>query len=448
MRHRFLSVLLLFAAAVARAPGAGSSTLQSLSDEFARIAERVKPSVVSVSTANEAILVNPYDLYRGRPSRYERREVPRGMGSGIVIEGGYILTNHHVIEGADTITVKLSDGKKLLAKVVGSDLQVDLAVLKIETKEPLVPAALGDSDRTRVGDWVVAVGNPFGLEQSVTAGIISAKGRSEVGIADYADFIQTDAAINPGNSGGPLVDLEGRVIGVNTAILSRSGGYQGIGFAIPINMARAIVRDLLSSGKIRRGYLGLQMQELTPEIAALLGATPGKGVLVAHVEEGSPAAQAGLRARDVILRYNGDEVNDARRLASLVKTTPVGQEIELAVLRERQERVFRAKLVAAPPRAQAEEAMGMQVASLDPATARSLGLPAGFQGAVVVQVAPSGRAARAGLQAGDVIVGVNRQAVRSAKAYEDAIAGLSAGAKALLHVIRDGQRLFAVLDLK
>ncbi len=438
----------LFLAAAALASAAASSTLQSLSDEFARIAERVKPSVVSVSTANEAILVNPYDLYRGRPSRFERREVPRGMGSGIVVEGGYILTNHHVIEGADTITVKLADGRKLTAKVIGADAQVDLAILKVETKEHLAPAALGDSEKARVGDWVVAVGNPFGLEQSVTAGIISAKGRSEVGIADYADFIQTDAAINPGNSGGPLVDLEGRVIGVNTAILSRSGGYQGIGFAIPINMARSIMKGLLTEGKIRRGYLGLHIQEMTPEIAGVLGVGPGKGVLVAHVEAGSPAARAGLQARDVILRYAGSEVDDARRLSSLIKTTPVGQEVEVAVLRERQEKVFRVKLAAAPSQALAEEAMGMQVVALNPSAARDLGLPANFQGALVAQVTPRGRAARAGLREGDVIVGINRQAIRNAKDCEDAISALPSGSRALVQVIREGQRLFAVLSMR
>jgi serine protease Do len=437
-----------FAAAAASLSAAVPSTLQSLSDEFARIAERVKPSVVSVSTATEAILVNPYDLYRGRPSRMERREVPRGMGSGIVLEGGYILTNHHVVEGADAITVKLADGRKLAAKVVGADPQVDLAVLKVDAKERLVPAALGDSDRTRVGDWVVAVGNPFGLEQSVTAGIISAKGRSDVGITDYADFIQTDAAINPGNSGGPLVDLEGRVIGVNTAILSQSGGYQGIGFAIPINMARTIMQGLVAEGRVRRGYLGLHVQELTPEIASVLGAAAGKGVLVAHVEPGSPAAQAGLQARDVVLRFNGNDVDGAHRLSNLIKTSPVGQEVELAVLRDRRERAFRVKLEAAPAPAQAEESAGMRVATLDPATAQALGLPSNMQGAVVVRVAPSGGAARAGLREGDVIVAVNRKSIRSAKAFEEAIAALPSGAKVLLEVIRDGHRRIGVLGLK
>jgi serine protease Do len=448
MRTHPAHFLCLGFALAARLSGAPSPTLQAFSDEFASVAERVKPSVVSVSTSSEAFLVNSYDLYRGWPFRGERREIPRGMGSGILMEGGYILTNNHVVEGADSIVVKLSDGRKLIAKVVGVDPQVDLAVLRIETKGRLVPAALGDSDKTRVGDWVVAVGNPFGLEQTVTAGIISAKGRSGVGITDYADFLQTDAAINPGNSGGPLVDLEGRVIGINTAILSRSGGYQGIGFAIPINMARSIMKGLVSEGKVTRGYLGLHLQELTAEIAGILGVSHGKGVVVAHVETGSPAALAGVQPRDVVVRYGGKEVDDSHRLSSLIKTTPVGQEVELVVLRDRQERVLKATLSAIPAVAAVEETVGLQVATLDSATAMRLGLSSSFRGAVVVQVLPSGLAARAGLEEGDVIVKVNRQAIRDSKGFEEVIAGMASGAKVLLEVVRDGQRRLGVLSLK
>jgi serine protease Do len=286
------------------------------------------------------------------------------------------------------------------------------------------------------------------LEQTVTAGIISAKGRSGVGITDYADFLQTDAAINPGNSGGPLVDLEGRVIGINTAILSRSGGYQGIGFAIPINMARSIMKGLVSEGKVTRGYLGLHLQELTAEIAGILGVSHGKGVVVAHVETASPAALAGVQPRDVVVRYGGKEVDDSHRLSSLIKTTPVGQEVELVVLRDRQERVLKATLSAIPAVAAVEETVGLQVATLDSATAMRLGLSSSFRGAVVVQVLPSGLAARAGLEEGDVIVKVNRQAIRDSKGFEEVIAGMASGAKVLLEVVRDGQRRLGVLSLK
>ncbi|MDD2706900.1 MAG: DegQ family serine endoprotease [Verrucomicrobiae bacterium] len=433
-----------------------NSILNQLSDEFAKAAEKIKPSVVSVRTASEVTVVNPYEFFygpRGRRRgnqnpRGNSQEVPLGMGSGIILANGYVLTNNHVIQGADSIYVKLADGRLLKGRVVGADPNSDVAVIKIINAEKLVAAELGDSDATRVGEWVLAVGNPLGLEQTVTSGIISAKGRSNVHIANYEDFIQTDAAINPGNSGGPLVNMEGKVIGINTAIASQTGGYQGMGFAIPINMARTIMESLIRDGKVSRAYLGVQMQEVNPEIAEMLGLKSTHGVIVVHVEPGSPAANAGLQAKDLIIRFNGKQVDSGQRLLSLVKTSPIGQEINLTFIRDGQEKTAKIKLAAETPQVAAAESLGIEVSEITPQIASQLGYKSGIPGVVITRLLPNSRAAAIGLQEGDLIIGINKQKVTNTRTYSEILAKAAGSEKLLLHLVRGNQYFYAILPLK
>jgi serine protease Do len=448
----FFIVSIASAQAVKTAPAADGKVgiLRTLSDEFAKAAEKIKPSVVSVRTTSEVALVDPYEYFYG--PRYRRRspkeeEVPLGMGSGIVVNNGYVLTNNHVIKGASRIYVKLSDGRQIEGHVVGTDPNADVAVVKLSSGERLVSAELGDSDSMRVGDWVLAVGNPLGLEQTVTAGIISAKGRSDMNIAHYEDFIQTDAAINPGNSGGPLVDLDGKVIGMNTAIASQTGGYQGMGFAIPINMARVIMESLIKDGKVNRGYLGVQMQEINPKLSKMLGLKETQGVLVVQVEPDSPALSAGLQRNDVVTRFNGKPIDSVRRLMSLIKTSLAGQVVELTVIRDGQEKVLKVKLANETPQAAAVESLGIEVANVDTATAERYGYRKSTGGVVITRVDPAGRAAVAGLSEGDLIMAINKQKVADLKAYSELIGKVGDGDVMLL-VVHQGRYFYVPLPGK
>ena len=278
-----------------------------------------------------------------------RERVERSLGSGVIVSpDGYILTNYHVIAQASEVVVGLRDKREFQAQVVGVDPPTDLALLKIQA-EGLPHLEFGDSDRAQVGDIVLAIGNPFGIGQTVTMGIISAKGRSNMGLVDYEDFIQTDAAINPGNSGGALVNLSGELIGINTAIVSRTGGYQGIGFAIPSNIARWVMEELVRHGRLIRGWLGVTVQELTPELARHFGLSEPRGALVVEVYPGSPAKEAGLQKGDIVLKYGGREIGEAWELRNLVATTPVGKVVPLVILRRGQKRELRVKIVEPPP---------------------------------------------------------------------------------------------------
>ncbi|MFH1422085.1 MAG: Do family serine endopeptidase, partial [Planctomycetota bacterium] len=310
-------------------------------NRFVTIARLVTPAVVHIITKGEQIVSNPwsemeYEFFKEFFGRYRRRwqNVPvTSFGSGaIVSKEGHIITNSHVVKGAKEIIVKLADKREFTAKLLGSDPKTDLAVLKIDG-DNLPYVELGDSDKIAVGEWVLAVGNPFGLEQTVTSGIISAKGRANVGIADYEDFIQTDAAINPGNSGGPLVNMEGKVIGVNSAIVSRSGGYQGIGFAVPSNMAKSVLRDIVSQGVVKRGWLGIYMLDYTPALAKQLGFEYRIGVIVDEVVKDSPAAKAGIKKNDIVFSFNGSDVISAAQLRNLIATTGVDSKIKLKIYR-------------------------------------------------------------------------------------------------------------------
>ncbi len=443
------SVLLFFAYSL---QAASPSSLHSLSDEFAKAAEKIGPSVVSVSTKS-MVQEDPFFFsYGHRLYQYKGKsqEVPRGIGSGILIEDGYILTNNHVIEDASSIYVTLSDGRKAQAKVIGTDPDLDVAVVKISGLDHLTPADLGNSDSIRVGDWVLAVGNPFGLEQTVTAGIISAKGRANVNISDLVDFIQTDAAINPGNSGGPLVDLDGKVIGMNSAIMSSGGGYEGIGFAIPINLARNIMQSLIKGEKVARGYLGIIIQEITPEIAELLGYKEAGGVIIADVDPNSSAQKAGLQPQDIITHINGIKIDSPSRLRKTIKTMTVGEEINLAVLRDGKPLSMKAKISSKEPELTIDQTFGIEIDRLTQTWMDKYRYRSGTEGVIITHIDPRGAAASKGLQEGDLIIGINKQKITDAKTYREIISKLleTKKEKVLIQFVRGKQSGFVILPLK
>ena len=378
-------------------------------------------------------------------------QVPRhgqgGMGSGLVIDpSGVILTNRHVVADGRDITVRLHDGREFKATKVVADPQADLAVLRIEGAGRLTAAKLGDSDKAEVGDWVLAMGNPFGLEGTVTAGIISAKGRG-VGINERENFIQTDAAINPGNSGGPLVNLDGEVIGINTAISSRSGGNEGVGFAIPINLAKWVADQLSHGGTVHRARLGVIIQPLTSDLAKQFGLKPGEGALVADVAAGSPAAKIGLKAGDVIVEFAGKAVSTPQELQAIVEQAAIGRDQSLAVLRDGKRIELTVRLAEQPGeiKAGAEtekqtprlEKLGMQVQTLTPEVAKKLEIKADY-GVVVTDVQSGSPAERAGLAPGMVVVEANRKAVKTPDDLNQALNEKSA-AKGVLLLVRTAQ---------
>jgi serine protease Do len=382
------------------------------------------------------------DRFGGAP----RRRVQRGLGSGVIItKDGYILTNHHVIDGAEEIRVELANNRGYDAKVIGDDPRSDLAVLKIVAND-LPMLTLGDSDRVRVGDVVLAVGNPLGIGQTVTAGIISAKGRA-TGLSDgsFESFLQTDAPINQGNSGGALVSTAGELVGINSQIVSPTGGNIGIGFAIPANMARSVAEQLIKSGKVRRGYLGVTAQPITSDMAENLGLKDVRGVIVNNVERGSPAERAGLKQGDVIIVINGNQIEEGNSLRNVIATAGPGAEVTITVLRDGREQQLRAtldELANQTPGRPAggrdgglsdEERFGWIITPMTPDLAARLGLGGDARGLVVTDVDPAGAAAEAGLRPDDVIEQVNRQPVRS---MEDLKSALSrAGSQPLLLLI-------------
>jgi serine protease Do len=365
------------------------------------------------------------------------------LGSGIIVDAdGYILTNYHVVRDADKLTVVLSGNgrKEYEAKLVGSDPKSDLAVVKINAKN-LPTAQLGDSDAMKVGQWVVAIGAPFGLQHTVTAGIVSAKGRANVGVADYEDLLQTDAAINPGNSGGPLVNLRGEVIGVNTAITSRSGGFEGIGFAIPINMAKNLLPTLKAGGKITRGYLGVFIQDVTAELAEKFGNREAKGALVAELSPDSPASRAGIEIGDIIIKANGKPIEEANQLRIAVSSSQPGTKMSLTVLRKGEEKEIVVELgellaeITASGGAVINQELGISVQTLTPDLARQFGVRED-RGVVVTDVERGSSAHRAGVQVGDVIVEVNRKRVANAQEFQ---AALAVSPKSVLLLIKNNE---------
>jgi serine protease Do len=429
------------------------AVLQAMEEAFTAVADRVMPAVVNVSTVSR----RPAPGSADDPQRfreffgdefYERyfkrrpREEPRASGSGVIVDpAGYILTNNHVIENAQDITVRLSDSRKFTATLVGRDPKTDLAVLKVEAPAPLPTAELGDSERLRVGQWVIAIGNPFGLDRTVTVGIVSATARTRVGVATYENFIQTDASINPGNSGGPLLNLDGRVIGINTAIVAAG---QGIGFSIPINEAKSVMGQLIARGKVTRGWLGIVIQDVTDELATSFGVSEREGVLVADVMKGGPGEAAGLRPGDVIVQLGSSKIREVPDLQRRVANVAPGQSIAISVIRDRTPQRFTVRVgempsddTAAAEVEQGPEGFGLQVEPLAPDTAERLGLPFS-DGLLITDVASGGPGERAGLHRGDVILEVDRQPVRDAPALQKALSAVPVGRSVVVWVHQPG----------
>ncbi|WP_447968126.1 DegQ family serine endoprotease [Nitrospira sp. M1] len=426
---------------------------------FANIANRVTPAVVNITSPKSVRSnshENPYESFKdffGQPRLPERPQEPFGMGSGsgvIVSPDGHIITNFHVVDGAKEVTVMLVDKREFTGKVIGTDPQTDLAILKINATE-LPYLRWGDIEKLQVGEFVLAVGNPFGLRSTVTQGIVSALGRGGMGISQYEDFIQTDAAINPGNSGGALVNTQGELIGINTAIFSRTGGSQGVGFAIPASMAKPVFDSLVKNGKVVRGFLGVGIQEVTADLATTLHLKDAKGALVTDVKEGSPAEQAGLQRGDTIVAYQDKAIPDPRTLQRAVTHTPVDTSVTMTVIRDGEEHQLRTTIsqhsntqqMAKAESSQGDGALaGVKVENLDRHMAQRLGIDHQTVGVVVTHVISGSQADRAGLVRGDIISEINKKPIHSLDDFEKNVSSLHSHAVALVLIHRNGSPLF------
>ncbi len=449
-------------------------------DSFADLAEELTPAVVNISTAqsvqspqvpNVMPQVPPgspfEDLFRDfferqqRGDREQRKRRVTSLGSGFIVDAaGYVVTNNHVIADADEITVVLNDDREFPATLVGRDPKTDLALLKIEVDESLPFVSFGDSDKIRVGDWVIAIGNPFGLGNTVTAGILSARSR-DINAGPYDDFLQTDAPINRGNSGGPLFNMDGRVIGINTAIFSPSGGSVGIGFAVPSALAQPVIKQLREYGRTRRGWLGVRIQTVTDDIAESLGLDKARGALVADVTPDSPAADAGLATGDVILGFDGEEIELMRDLPRVVANAEIEHEAKLRVLRKGEIREMKvtigeleesATVVAAlapEPTAAEADSLGMTLAAIGPDQRERFGLDEGMRGVIVTEVKPDGAAAERGIRPGDVVLEVGLEEVSTPADVVNKIAEATEASRksVLLLVDRAGDQRFIAVEI-
>lgn len=440
----------------------GARVAEDLSQAFERVAENITPSVVTVSTETKP------KKSKGTKGRDPLREFfgdefvdkmapspQRGLGTGVIVdEKGHIITNNHVIGDSDEVTVRLSNEKTVKAKVVGTDPRSDIAVIKIKVSSELPkPAKLGDSDKLKIGEWVVAAGASFGLDNTITAGIVSAKGRALSGGSQYEDFIQTDAAINPGNSGGPLVNLKGEVVGINTAIVSKSGGYMGIGFAIPINMAKQVLESLISDGKVTRGWLGVGIQNLSEDLAQSFNYTETEGALVGHVDPKGPARKAGIKQGDIIVQLGKDRIKNVNQLRNLVAAVKPGTSIEVTIIRAgRKEGVnvtigeLPAQTTEAEPTVDgAVEDVGITVEEFDESSPRRPKTTSRSRGLIITQIDPEGLAAGAELQVGDIIVSLNGEDISSIEEFR-AITEKADLKKGLRLVVESqGMERFAIL---
>jgi serine protease Do len=463
---RFVRAPLEIATQDAIAAPKGQIAMAPLS--FADLAEKLKPAVVNISTSQTIKTGGVYQFrtpFKGSPfekffgedeifRRFfgdmpEREFKKKSLGSGFIIsKDGYLFTNYHVIEKADEIMVKLSDEREYEATVVGKDKNTDIALLKIEPKNSLPVAKLGVSEDLRVGDWVIAIGNPFGLSQTVTAGIVSAKGRV-IGAGPYDNFIQTDASINPGNSGGPLFNLDGEVVGINTAIIAQG---KGIGFAVPIDMAKEILSQLKTKGKVVRGWLGVSVQDITEEIASNLNLETKEGALVSDVFEGDPADRAGIKTGDIIVEIDGKKIKDTHELLRIVASIPVGKEVKVKAVRNGEVKGFAVEVTERTEEKmlarekESKEYLGMTVQEITPEIAEHLGLP-NTAGVIVSEVNEGGPAGEAGVQVNDIILQVNKVKISTLEQYAEIMSRVSSN-KSVLVLIKRGRAQFYVVIRK
>ncbi len=454
MRRRLVHAALIAAAlAVVFSPGSAlADRVVEKSNLVADVVASVLPSVVNISTTK---LVNkraaPMGSFGNRPDP----RLGKSLGSGVVVsKSGYVVTNNHVVDGAHDIMVGFSNGRELSAKIVGADPNSDLAILKLKGKNAtkgLVPIKMGRSSKMRLGETVLAIGNPFGVGQTVTMGIVSAKGRANLKILDYEDFIQTDAAINPGNSGGALINLKGELIGINTAILSRTGGSQGIGFAIPTDIVQPIIKSLIKSGRVSRGYLGVTIQTLDDELARALGLKVARGVLVTGIKAGSPARKAGLKRNDVVVSLNGSSAKTDAQFRTKIASLGAGSRVILRVARGKKITRLALKLAELPGSRRTAKGrgnrtqFGISVTPVNDRSRRQYALPGEVRRGIVVTAVDDGsRAAEIGLQPGDVIYEVNRAAVGSGKQFQAAYR--KSKSKLALLVYRDGSAVYIVIN--
>ena len=444
--------------------------------DFADLAEKLSPTVVNIYTTqtvevsssphqfffpDQMEIPEPFRRFFGLPDMPPEQQVPKremkrtSLGSGVIFTAdGYIITNNHVVEDADEINVTLHTFEEYKATIVGRDPKSDLALIKIESKTDLPYVTFGDSDKLRVGEWVLAIGNPFGLQKTVTAGIVSAKGRA-INNESYGNFIQTDASINPGNSGGPLFTLKGEMVGVNTAIFSRTGGNIGIGFAIPVNMAKNVLAQLKEHGKVTRGWLGVMIQQVTPDLADNFGLDRPIGALVGQVVPDSPAEKAGLKAGDVIIEYNGKEVSQMSMLPAMVANTSVGEKAKLVLIRDGKKQNLTVEIgkledeevVVADAETGTSKKLGMSVQELTPKIAESLGIEE-TQGLIVSDITPGSAAAEVGILRGDIILEINREKVENVAQYKKALQAAQEKKSILLLIKRGQNTRFVVIDFK
>ena len=444
-------------------PQDSTQFLGKLSNALAEITDVARPSVVNISTTSTMTMEeNPFGDLLNDPffqrffgdqfhhPDHKREYKSSALGSGVIVSNqGYILTNNHVVKDADKIKVVLYDKREFTGKVVGTDSKTDLAVVKIDAKD-LPTMTFGESGKLKTGDVVLAIGNPFGLNQTITMGIVSAVGRSNVGIADFEDFIQTDAAINPGNSGGALVNGSGELIGINTAIFSTSGGYMGIGFAIPADMAKSVMDSIIKSGKVIRGWLGVSIQDLTPELAESLGFKGTVGALISGVESGSPADKAGFKRGDLVMALDGKKIEDSTSLRNMISSSAPGTQLEATVIRDGKEKTISMTLAEYQEKKVEKKTEynnilnGITVQELTQSIRDRLNLAEEINGVVITDLTPDS-SARGLLQAGDVIEEVNRMPIRSAKDYADAAAKIGEKDAVLLLIYRNGGSLYLTI---
>jgi serine protease Do len=439
--------------------------LSKTNNAMAEVVAAVKPSVVNISSTHtikgngmHSPFFNDPFFKRFFGNEFRFFEMPReykqsSLGSGVIVDkDGYILTNNHVVKDADEIKVKLSDDREFKGKVIGVDPKTDLAVIKIDSNH-LPVIKLGDSDKLRVGETVIAIGNPFGLNYTVTSGIVSATGRANVGIADYEDFIQTDAAINPGNSGGALVNVRGELVGINTAIFSTTGGYQGIGFAIPSNMAKVVMESLIKKGKVIRGWLGVTIQPLTPDLAKQFNIGDEKGVLVGDVVENSPAEKAGIERGDVIVEFDGKKVEDVTSLRNMVANTLPDKEVAIKLIRKGNPKTVNVKIAEMPAEIQTlsktfdNQLKGIHVQGLNPELKRNLNVPKRITGVVITDI-EDGSPAQGILMNGDIIMEINRKEIHNIKDYESVVSRIKPNENILLLVYRQNSVFYVTLSGK